>query len=175
VNCSDCRRSLHPYLDDELEVRDHVAILEHLDRCGPCRDVYGSEGRIRSRLKESLAKDRCPVRVAVAFAKSMRGERLRESWLRFLPAAAAVAATLVAAVAVRHAIVSDRQGPFDPWSIGVDAPPARLRYASRFSEPGRCPRTAHGPFVAWAEARHAWRCAQVNGSSFATTSRTRSS
>lgn len=153
MNCASCRQRLHPYLDDELDVADHVSILEHLDRCPPCRAAYVAEENMRRRLKEALTTHRCPLSVAAAFAKTMATERRRESVRRFAPPAALlVAASVVAYVAVR----GDVPSPCDaPSKNGVaEASPRRLRVASRVASPSACGAASHGPVVAWVEAQY---------------------
>jgi len=150
VNCLDCRRLIEPWLDDALEVSDHVAILEHLDRCPPCRERLAAEERIRDRCRRALAAEACPERVRAGFGLAMRRERRRERVRRGAPLLV-LAASLVAAATLRDT-------PTKPGSAlrsGV-APetPTRLRFASRFSAPGRCPAGAHGAFVAWASAEY---------------------
>lgn len=153
MNCASCRQRLHPYLDDELDVADHVSILEHLDRCPPCRAAYVAEESMRRRLKEALTTHRCPLSVAAAFAKTMATERRRESVRRFAPPAALlVAASVVAFVVVRGDVPPACEGPAK-GSL-ADATPRRLRVASRIAAPSACATSSHGPVVAWVEAQY---------------------
>lgn len=144
MKCPDCRLRLNPWLDDELDVGDHVALLEHLDACAPCREVFETEARIKERFQETLAAERCPERLRLAFAGSMRRASRFELWRRFLPVVALSAAALLVV-----AVVPGRNEP-EPESPKV----RRLRFASRSSLPLDHPFAVHGPLLAFLEAEY---------------------
>lgn len=160
MNCASCRQRLHPYLDDELDVSDHVALLEHLDRCAPCRGVFHSEERVRKRLRSALTQGRCPDALRAAFAADLRREARRETLRRYLPVAVAAAAALIAVVAVRPGNDDGAARPFDDDAAffdpdrGAVGAPTRLRFASRFAEPTGCAHDQHGAAVSWAERQY---------------------
>lgn len=159
MNCAACRQRLHPYLDDELDVSDHVALLEHLDRCAACRGVFHSEERVRKRLRSALTQGRCPDALRTAFAADLRREARRETLRRYLPVAVAAAAALIAVVAVRPGSDEGAGRPaveetyYDPDG-GAVGPPSRLRFASRVSHPTDCAPDQHGAAVTWAERQY---------------------
>lgn len=60
MNCQECRTHLHPFLDSELEVKDNLAILEHVNACAACRGLFDSEERCWRRVRETLRRESAP-------------------------------------------------------------------------------------------------------------------
>ncbi len=144
MKCPDCRLLLNPWLDDELEVAEHVVLLEHLDACARCREVFASESRVKERFQETLAAERCPEHVRLEFTERMRRASRFEVWRRLLPVVALSAAALILVVVVPG---SDAPSPEQAETL-------RLRHASRYSTPLAHAFGVHGPLIAFLEAEY---------------------
>jgi hypothetical protein len=54
MKCPEVRRQLFLFLDNELEVKENLEILTHLDLCQQCSEYFESEKRVEDLLKEKL-------------------------------------------------------------------------------------------------------------------------
>ena len=50
MNCTKTRRQLDMYMDSELSVPENMEVLEHLNLCRTCQDVFQIEEKLRSGL-----------------------------------------------------------------------------------------------------------------------------
>ena len=141
MNCSDCRIRLHPWLDDQLDVADQTEVLEHLDRCRACRDLFGAEASIRNRLRDALGGERCPAAFGTRLRTELNKAGRRYTLFRMLPVVGLAAAALLAAFL---------PGPAPDPTPEADAP-RRLRFASRTTAPSDHPAAVHGPLLACVE------------------------
>lgn len=60
MNCRDMKQLISPYLDGELEARDHLAVKLHLDGCSMCSKDYREQLQISGMLK-SMGRDIIPA------------------------------------------------------------------------------------------------------------------
>jgi hypothetical protein len=128
-----------------LDVADQTEVLEHLDRCRACRDLFGAEASIRNRLRAALGDERCPAAFGARLRAELGKAGRRYTLFRMLPVVGlAAAAALVAAFLPGPAL--------DP-SPETDAP-RRLRFASRTTAPSDHPAAVHGPLLACVEAAY---------------------
>lgn len=82
INCQNCHRALHSYIDRELSDEDIVEVRRHLEDCGGCLHLYQFEESlkrlVRVRCREQSAPDTLRARIALSFA----AERQRSSGSR---------------------------------------------------------------------------------------------
>lgn len=63
LTCAAVRRRLDAFLDDELQIRERIAVAAHLEWCGACAamkedaDIIGSALRVSTRWHEGVAAD----------------------------------------------------------------------------------------------------------------------
>jgi hypothetical protein len=145
VNCQGCRQHLQPFLDDELSVKDNVAVLEHVTACAACQEVFACERRIWENVRSRLARETCPPatcdRMLGAVRGEVRGRKLRGWSLVAIPVAAAAAILLL----VRTFSV-EPPAPTQPEAV------SGRRVA--FATPRKHHHSVHGELMAWAGARY---------------------
>jgi Putative zinc-finger len=148
VNCLACRQHLEPYLDDELSVKDNVAVLDHVTGCSPCQDVFNAEKRIRETLRARLLRETCPPQVVERLLATVRSEArgsgIRKALLWGPPVAAAIALAFLIPGFL------ERRGPIDGPSPAAAVAPARKIFAAERTHD----HAVHGEFLAWAGARY---------------------
>ena len=76
VNCDEAVRKLYEFLDGELTDVRRQEIAEHLDRCGPCVDVFGFESELRHVIARKC-QDRVPDELVARVAHAIREEAER--------------------------------------------------------------------------------------------------
>ncbi|RMF88741.1 MAG: anti-sigma factor [Nitrospinota bacterium] len=77
MNCEECQRYLHPYLDAETALPETLAIQAHLDACPRCRRQWEVERALRRLMREEL--DREPDLPPTLWPKIQRALRRQES------------------------------------------------------------------------------------------------
>ena len=81
INCQNCVRALHTYIDRELSDEDIVQVRMHLDDCGGCLHLYQFEEslrrlvRVRCQEQEAPAEFRERITVTLAMERSRLQER----------------------------------------------------------------------------------------------------
>jgi hypothetical protein len=144
MNCQACRQHLEPFLDDELSVKDNVAVLDHVTGCEPCQDVFNSEKRIREALRTRLVRETCPTAVADRAFAAIRGEargfRIRRILLWAPPVAAAITLAFLIPTFLEKS----------PPSAQPFSAPARKAFALARTHD----HDVHGEFLGWAGARY---------------------
>jgi mycothiol system anti-sigma-R factor len=134
MDCRQLRDSIERYLDSELESPGKVALEEHLDACGECRNRVRAESLIQSRLRRLYAdevtpaalRERIHAQVLTEAPHAVSGESRRPVALafrtRWLPVTAAAAAILAALLVLRTV---DRDRPDEAaqevWAAGLAA------------------------------------------------------
>jgi Putative zinc-finger len=145
MNCQACRQHLEPYLDDELSVKDNVAVLDHVTACGACQDVFNGEKRIRDTLRTRLAQETCPVAVAdrafAAIRSDARGTGFRH-WILWAPP---IAAAIAGAFLLPRFLADPPRNEF-----AVSAPKERKGHAIERTHD----HSAHGQFLEWSGRRY---------------------
>ena len=85
MKCHESKRRLDPFLDGELTVAENLQVLEHLQLCAACRDVFEAEKGVRTAVRGAQHGVHAPAGTADrAFAALDRG----------VPAAGAVEARM---------------------------------------------------------------------------------
>lgn len=149
MNCQACRQHLEPFLDDELFVKDNVAVLEHVTACPACQDVFNGERRIRESLKASLGGETCPEAVAerafAAIRTEARGSE-RRPWRQWILWAPPIAAAIVGAFFLPRFMAEP------PRHENPAVTPQKVRIG--FAVERTHDHVVHGEFLAWAGAHY---------------------
>ena len=82
MNCQESRKHLHPYLDSELEVPTNLQILEHLNACAACKEIFEVEERSWNKVRSALLQESAPVAFRQAVPRLLQREDRREFWRR---------------------------------------------------------------------------------------------
>jgi len=119
VNCQECRRHLHPYLDSELEVPDNLSILEHLNTCGACQEIFEAEEAALRHVKAALTTDIAPTGLPRSVPHLLQHQDHQEIWRRAIAILVplGVAATLI--ISLIWNTPSDRTPPIDGHEHGT--------------------------------------------------------
>lgn len=72
MNCIKARRRLDMYMDNELSLPENMEILEHLNLCRTCKDVYQAEEKLRGILKGELSEPQPPPGLAARIKGALR-------------------------------------------------------------------------------------------------------
>jgi hypothetical protein len=96
VKCQECRPHLHPYLDGELGVEKSLGILEHLNACPACRELFDGEQAGGERLRRLLGAECAPPGLRNSLLAALAQRERRRTWWRV----GVVASPLAAAAAV---------------------------------------------------------------------------
>jgi anti-sigma factor RsiW len=103
MNCTKTLRRLDMYMDSELSVPENMEVLEHLNLCQSCQEVFQVEEKLRDTLKVELAGPEPPAGLADRVRRTVReappqpAVNFRRRWWKV---AAAAAAFLVVSVLV---------------------------------------------------------------------------
>lgn len=108
MNCQECRKHLNPYLDNELDVSQNLAILEHRNACEACEGIFSREERSWEVLRNRLRGEQVPERLRAAVYHGLGGEDRRRARRRVLGTGVAAASLLL--VALFAVGVSDLRG-----------------------------------------------------------------
>jgi hypothetical protein len=143
MNCQACRQHLEPFLDDELSVKDNVAVLEHVTACTPCQHVFNAEKRIREALQASLGGETCPEAVAdrafAAIRADARGAQ-KPPWKQWILWAPPIAAAITGAFFLPRFLA---EAP-------SERPALSQKLRKQFAKERTHDHSAHGEFLAWA-------------------------
>ena len=117
-DCSTVIKLLHPYIDQELDVKESVRIQTHLQECPYCREMFSAEQAFQALVRQNAAPPPAPefARWCVTAALSRESRRPRRQRLRGRPARVAAGAGAVAAAA---ALVIVLVGVFTPAVPGL--------------------------------------------------------
>jgi anti-sigma factor (TIGR02949 family) len=119
MDCTETRRHLHPYLDQELDRTIAAAVDEHLASCAHCNGIFAAQSALRSGIRRHASYHRAPRGLAARIRERAGGERKpRWQWPalgRWLPvgAAAAAAAVISWTAALQYASVASSQAATD--------------------------------------------------------------
>ncbi len=72
MNCIKARRRLDMYMDNELLLPENMEILEHLNLCRTCKDVFEAEEKLRSILKGELSEPQPPPGLSARIKGALR-------------------------------------------------------------------------------------------------------
>src|SRR5579871_5821897 len=61
MKCHESKRHLDLFMDGELSVPENLKVLEHLNLCRPCADVYEGEKALRALLRARLGGGSAPA------------------------------------------------------------------------------------------------------------------
>ena len=152
MNCLACRQHLEPFLDDELSVKDNVAVLEHVTRARRARTSSTPRSACGSRSARAFCAGHLPApgRASASSPPSAprpAGPASGSALLWAPPVAAAIAvAFLIPGFLERRARVVR--------SAVRSAPPARAPARKIFAVERTHDHAVHGEFLAWAGARY---------------------
>jgi hypothetical protein len=144
MNCQSCRQDLEPFLDDELSVKDNVAVLEHVAACAACQEVFNSHKRMWDAVRARLVAETCPPEAAarhLAAVRTAASSAWRGGW-RFW--AVPIAATALALLLIR-AFQPHVPPPVTPAAALVAVAP-RLTFAAERTHD----HSVHGELLEWA-------------------------
>lgn len=91
MNCTDARRHLDPFQDNELEVAANLEVLKHLNLCPTCAEIFETERRLREAMKASIASERASENLRRRIHEAISRPRAR----RWIPSLASLAAALM--------------------------------------------------------------------------------
>src|ERR1043165_2349789 len=98
MNCTKARRQLDMYMDSELSVPENMEVLEHLNLCRACQEVFQVEEKLRDTLKVELSRPEPPAGLADRVKLALReapptpaAVPRRRGWKIALAAAASLA------------------------------------------------------------------------------------
>ena len=77
INCRDCARALHPYLDRELSDEDVIQVRGHLEACGGCLQMYQFEESLRRLVRVRCREQSAPASLRARISVSLAVERKR--------------------------------------------------------------------------------------------------
>lgn len=98
MNCGECRKHVHPYLGSELEVQINLEILEHLNACSHCREIFDTEEAAWERVRSVIGAEHAPDAFRASLPQVLAHTDRRETWSRTF--AYAVPLAIAAALAV---------------------------------------------------------------------------
>lgn len=109
MHCVDVRDLLQPFHDSELEVEKNVAVLKHLELCGPCRERSETDQRLRHLVQRAALPSLGPDATRRLMAAALDGDSgrwrsapPRSPWLR-RGLALAAAVLLAAGIGISQA------------------------------------------------------------------------
>jgi len=98
MTCRDVQRSVHAFIDAELEAKQIIQLEAHLSECAECRRLVEFERWFKGEIKQTLGRISAPPSLATDIRSSLeRAERVQK--LRSAAPTVALAAALVAGVA----------------------------------------------------------------------------
>src|SRR5258708_7370212 len=72
MNCIKARRRLDMYMDNALSLPENLELLEHLNLCRICKDIFGAEEKLRSLLKRELSEPQPSPELASRIKDALR-------------------------------------------------------------------------------------------------------
>jgi anti-sigma factor (TIGR02949 family) len=80
INCRDCAKALHPFIDRELSDDDIRQVRQHLDACGGCLHLYQFEESLRRLVRVRCQQQAAPesLRARVSLTLAMERTRLEQ-------------------------------------------------------------------------------------------------
>lgn len=87
MKCHESKRHLDLFMDGELSVPENLKVLEHLNLCRPCADVYEGEKSLRALLRARVGSGTAPAGLAERLAAAAPAASLPRR--RWMPVAAA--------------------------------------------------------------------------------------
>ena len=101
MNCSQTRKFLSAFQDNELDVRTNIELLEHIEMCDGCRARLEAERRLKEAIAGHLDSIFAPEYLRVRIADKLRTvpgggvlvmwrEAARSPWFRVVTAAASI-------------------------------------------------------------------------------------
>lgn len=82
MNCQGARKFLSAFVDDELDVRTNVEVLEHLEMCPSCAARVERLRDLNAAVASSIASVRMPAGLSGRSLRALtRGERFAHRWM----------------------------------------------------------------------------------------------
>ncbi|HEX7900334.1 MAG TPA: zf-HC2 domain-containing protein [Planctomycetota bacterium] len=183
MKCHEAKRRLDLFMDGELAVPENLSVLEHLNLCRPCADVFEGEKRLRTSMKARLGALRAPAGLAARLSASLGGGEVAAFPSRRggMIAAAAIFFAIVGSllfsegpgVQLLASELSERHGRREAYACGeggderrclcpactTDVAPAIRSFFEKHAERDYCAHVAEASKVGYAyEGVAAWRC-----------------
>ncbi|TNE49942.1 MAG: hypothetical protein EP343_10455 [Deltaproteobacteria bacterium] len=84
MNCSEIRRFLHAYIDEEFGEREQIEFELHLRQCSHCRDEVNYYRALRRTLRQKLPSKVAPMRLENMIRDTLHTEeQIQRGWLSF--------------------------------------------------------------------------------------------
>jgi mycothiol system anti-sigma-R factor len=64
MDCTNARTLLHGYIDQELDLASMMAIDQHLESCGKCKEIYAQQTMLRSAIRQHGEYHTAPAALA---------------------------------------------------------------------------------------------------------------
>ena len=64
MDCTNARTLLHGYIDQELDLASMMAIDQHLESCGKCKEIYAQQSMLRSAIRQHGEYHTAPAALA---------------------------------------------------------------------------------------------------------------
>jgi anti-sigma factor RsiW len=64
MDCTNARTLLHGYIDQELDLASMMAIDQHLESCGKCKEIYAQQSTLRSAISQHGEYHTAPAALA---------------------------------------------------------------------------------------------------------------
>lgn len=132
MNCHDCRKHLHPYLDSELEVQQNLDILQHLNACTECARIFEIEEASWERVRSTFADDGASESFRAEIPRLLATADQRDTWRRALGyiVPLGVAAAFLIHLQVTSGSGDQRSAPGKPgWTPPVHAHGPGIEFA----------------------------------------------
>ncbi|RMD58872.1 hypothetical protein D6833_12325, partial [Candidatus Parcubacteria bacterium] len=109
MSCQDCQKYLEAFLDEALEVKEHLDMEEHLQQCQACAERAEAERYWRAFFRQQAVSPPLPeARKRAIIRAAMQGARSQRRWRKAPLPLRNVALAMAAAAAVLLVVL----GPF---------------------------------------------------------------
>ena len=98
MKCHEARRLLDVFHDGELSVSENMKILEHLNLCVPCAEVYEGENALRTALKGQMGAVQAPAELDGRIRRRLDPSAPLPRWRMGAAAAAILVGVMTAAL-----------------------------------------------------------------------------
>ncbi len=80
MDCTSFKRVLMAFVDDALSIGEHLEVMHHLERCGPCRQLLEAQRAFKEALREKLGLEEAPGELRRAIFKRLAREEGLRGW-----------------------------------------------------------------------------------------------
>lgn len=83
MDCASVKKLLMAFVDDALSVREHLDVIHHLEKCGPCRRLMEAQRAFKQAIKDKLGLEKAPGELRRTILKRLAREEGLWGWLLF--------------------------------------------------------------------------------------------